>query len=119
MMTRVYFNLHKKLFSIQQKVNGKWKVIDHVDSYNLSNVTFKVYEAGRQRVLKEKRKTVHAYLIGKFSLMPEFGMFPAGYLVRYNPYEMEKFTKDTNEPIDSANFVNLTVINNKPIIIAY
>ena len=62
--TRVYFNLHKKLLSIQAKVNGSWKVIRHVNEIMLADVKFKVYEKGRQRVLNEKRKNVHAFIVG-------------------------------------------------------
>jgi hypothetical protein len=64
MKVRVYFNLHKKLLSIQTKVNGAWKVISHRQSVSLSDVTFKVSECGRQRVIKNKRKNVHAYICG-------------------------------------------------------
>lgn len=61
-ITRVYYNLHKRKLSIQEKrVNdsGKkvWKVVRHADSIFLEDVKFKVSEVGRQRVIKEKKKT--------------------------------------------------------------
>ena len=54
--TEVYFNLHRKMLSI--RVNGK--VIAHAPAITLDNPTFHVSEAGRQRVLKNKRKTSDA-----------------------------------------------------------
>jgi hypothetical protein len=89
MKVRVYFNLHKKLLSIQTKVNGVWKVISHRQSVSLSDATFKVSERGRQRVIKNKRKNVHAYICGTLSdeLVNESGMD----LIIYNPYKFERF----------------------------
>lgn len=105
MKVRVYFNLHKKLLSVQTKVNGVWKVIRHTDSIALSDVTFKVSERGRQRVIKNKRKNVHAYICGTVSDEPmnESGMVP----IIYNPYKFERFFDGTGY-IDTAEkvFVN-------------
>ena len=57
----VYFNLHKKLYSIRPcEGPQKGKVIAHCDSVILDSVVFRVSEASRQRVLKTKQKNVHA-----------------------------------------------------------
>jgi hypothetical protein len=48
-----------------------------------------VSEAGRQRVLRDRRKNVHAYIVGRVSDAP--GTLPGGRRVRYNPYETETF----------------------------
>jgi hypothetical protein len=47
----------------------KGKVIAHVDNIIVANPTFKVSEAGRQRVFKEKRKNVHAGVVGEIEAM--------------------------------------------------
>lgn len=61
----VYFNLHKKCWSIRaMEGNQKGRVIAHAQAVELANCTFKVSEAGRQRVLREKRKNVHAGVVG-------------------------------------------------------
>lgn len=65
MKNRIYFNIHKKLFSIQEKTKKGWRVISHKDSLLLKDVEFKVYSRGRERVLREKRKNVHAFVIGE------------------------------------------------------
>jgi hypothetical protein len=68
-------------------VNGRWKVIKHVDRIDLRDVRFKVSEAGRQRVLREKRKNVHAFIEGEESSFYAY----LDSKVTYNPYKYEKF----------------------------
>ena len=113
MKRRVYFNLHKHLFSVQEKVNGQWKVVGHTDDITLYNVTFKVSEAGRQRVLKEKRKNVHAFVEGTLSPSPLVCDNPL--IIRYNPYKSGSFTSgDFN--VKEAGAVRLLKKEGKPII---
>jgi hypothetical protein len=101
---RIYFNLHKKMLSVQTKVNGQWKVTAHQAAAFLKNVTFKVSESGRQRVLKEKRKNVHAFVTGELiEKLPDHGKFDSA---RYNPYELEKF-QSNGKYIDKADFAIL------------
>ena len=58
----VYYNLHQKLFSCK---NWNTKLVDiYTEGVILSNAVFKVSEAGRQRVLKEQKKNVHAGVLG-------------------------------------------------------
>jgi hypothetical protein len=65
---RVYWNLHRKEWSIQTHTKGKgWRVFAHGSSVWLKDVTFKVSEAGRQRVISQRRKNVHAYAIGELA----------------------------------------------------
>ena len=53
-----YRNLHTNTFSI--KLRGK--VIEHPKNFIMYNAYFKVNEKGRQRVIQDKRKNVHAYV---------------------------------------------------------
>ena len=110
---RIYFNLHKKLFSVQEKVNGSWKVVEHVKEIYLHNVTFKVSEAGRQRVLREKRKNVHAFMLGE-----RWPFIPKAFVYRdevsYNPYVGPNFmVKTERKPLDYAKYV--TIVDNKVV----
>jgi hypothetical protein len=90
MKVRVYFNLQKKLLSVQAKVNGVWKVVRHCQEISLLDVTFKVSERGRQRVIKNKRKNVHAYICG--TVTEERTAQDQWFdLITYNPYKLEKF----------------------------
>ena len=56
----VYRNLHKKCWSVRQR--GKVKL--HTDYICLKDVEFKVSQKGRERVLREQRKNVHAFIKG-------------------------------------------------------
>lgn len=84
MKVRVYYNLHRNLLSVQSKVKSGWRVIAHEESVALRDVKFKVSEAGRQRVLKEKKKNVHAFIEG--TLVKGNERISADTPVSYNPY---------------------------------
>lgn len=62
----IYWNLHRKVWSIKalEGIN-KGRVLYHANAWTVSNPVFKVSEAGRQRVLLEKRKNVHAGIVGE------------------------------------------------------
>jgi hypothetical protein len=106
MKVKVYFNLHKKCFSIQHK----GIVIGHSDFVALKNVEFKVSQAGRERVLRESKKNVHAYVIGE---LLEVGV-DSGVEVTYNPYKYNSFvTKIGESVVMESEFAVLTVNNKK------
>lgn len=112
MQVRVYFNLHKKRFSIQHKVNGRWRLLSHADRVELIDVQFKVYETGRQRVLREKAKNVHAYVIGRLEPHAHDESTMRG--ARYNPYHAGHFTDiTTGARIDQAAFAVLHLNGDK------
>lgn len=86
---RVYWNFHKKCWSV---VNYETRlVICHSDHVILEGVTSRVSEYGRQRVLKDKRKNVHAWLIGR--IVPTFTDKPYKAIgnIGYNPYRHHTF----------------------------
>lgn len=100
MKVKVYYNLRKHCFSVVSLEKEDYgRVIDHVDSLSLEDVSFKVSEAGRNRVLQTQQKNVHAYVIGTVSNVdPNWGTE-----VTYNPYKYSGFVnKLTKEPIHSA-----------------
>lgn len=93
---RVYRNLNKKCLSVQSWVEGKgWRVTDHVQQIFLDNASFSVSQAGRNRVLEQKRKNVHAYIIGKRVEQPQAKA--KSRAVTYNPYVAGHFYF-VNEP---------------------
>lgn len=107
----VYFNLHRKLFSVKALEGpNKGKVIGHMLSVSLNDVTFKVSEAGRQRVLREKHKNVHAGVVGNIS--PDAWddmLMQAPKQITYNPYRFSSFVnKDDLEPVRHAKYCLLT-----------
>lgn len=98
----VYYNLHKKCFSIRSMKTGL--VVAHADKVYMSECTFKVSEAGRQRVLKEKKKNVHAGIIGKW-LECAIG---TSETATYNPFKYDSFVEvRSGKKVEKANWVRL------------
>ena len=111
----VYYNLHKHKWSVKDVKTGR--VIGHYYDVSLYNATFKVSEAGRVRVLKEKRKNVHAgvegYLTKDVLARKMDGTIlwespSERHKVTYNPYLYETFVTVSNQlPIHKAYFVRM------------
>lgn len=100
----VYFNLHKKCFSIKAlEGSNKGKVIAHRNNVVVYCPTFKVSEAGRQRVLREKKKNVHAGVVGQWlggnydDRTVELIQASTGAFVTYNPYKYSTFVYRSTE----------------------
>jgi hypothetical protein len=95
----VYFNLHKRCYSIKAlEGENKGRVIHHASRVMLAECGFKVSEAGRQRVLATKRKNVHAGVVGRLvghvphtCAMPEIEIDDDATQVTYNPYKYTSF----------------------------
>jgi hypothetical protein len=104
----------RKVFIYRNIRTGKWSVRDvksglviaSLSRLTLANATFKVSEAGRQRVLREKRKNVHAGVLGE--LIESRPLCPTP--VSYNPYKYSTFINKAkgDEPVLSAQFVEFT-----------
>lgn len=90
---RIYVNLNKKgFFSIQAKVNGRWKVITYAKHLIAYNAFYKVYETGRQKVLRKRKRNVHAYLMcNEFKIIQEPSNLENLLRIRYNPYLHKQF----------------------------
>ena len=125
----VYFNLHTKLWSVRSRKTRR--VLYHSAVVLLYDCEFKVSQAGRKRVLKEKRKNVHAGVAGELdwanatrcsrrfrqaSFRIPHG-FEAPVPVTYNPYKYESFVrKDNLEPVTRAIFCSMDVNKNDKVL---
>ena len=90
----VYRNLNNGLVSIKAlEGEHKGKVIAHAEGILLKGCSFKVGEKGRQRVLREKRKNVHAYVEGFVASIKGERRYREflGTKANYNPYYMDSF----------------------------
>ena len=111
----VYYNLHKHTFS----VTYKGKVVLYADYVKLKNVEFRVREGGRERVRREKKKNVHAFVIGDlvdYCIFPCENMPPESNtnVITYNPKKYDTFVnKNTEEPVYRANEVDMINTKNK------
>jgi hypothetical protein len=125
MRVNVYRNLSRKYrtqtaWSVMAlEGSQKGKVIDRVAGAVLRDASFVVSEAGRQRVLREKQKNVHAFVRGDLikvfplntlpkdldgdALVPEH----TGWVrVSYNPYHAGHFFRsDNGQPVLRADLV--------------
>lgn len=101
-IVEVYRNLNRKglWFSFRSRETGL--LLDRIDlkagdTACLRNVTFNVSKAGRERVLREKRKNVHALIRGEPWPMPFMPIFAVRYKhlkphrVTYDPYKSPHF----------------------------
>jgi hypothetical protein len=92
----IYRNLHKKCWSIRSCATRK--VIAHARTFQLEGAEFKVSEAGRQRVISEKRKNVHAGVKGNLKFWSDLrnntDYCVLGFTdVTYNPYKFHHFVE--------------------------
>lgn len=108
----VYFNLHTQLFSVKDAETGL--VLAHGNGIMLENVTFKVQQSGRERVIREQKKNVHAFVIGYYAgTAKQEGLHAPMKTAYYNPYKQDCFTdKDTGEKLSQA---NVAYLNNKQV----
>lgn len=111
----VYFNLHKKVFSVKAlEGENKGRVVAHVNRILIDRPEFIVSESGRQRVLRDRSKNVHAGVRGIWTAWVD-GIEGWDHLtpVTYNPYLYSTFVeKATLAPVHKATFA---VLDNKRI----
>jgi hypothetical protein len=101
-----YRNINKpEIFSIRQQAGeNKDKVTGYSKVVLLKNPSIKLSENSRQRVLKEKRKNVHAFVRGNLlgianALTPEQAEM-ATARISYSPYRgMHFFDRNTGESV--------------------
>jgi len=113
MKVDVYFNLHKKVFSVRHK----GRVIEHASNVMLRNVTYVVQPAGRARVLREGKKNVHAFARGELiQRLPVVNY--QGNLAKYNPYKAATFVDKDGEPLYNSDVAYLALHSDtgKPFI---
>ena len=116
----IYRNLTKKCWSIRACAGPqRGKVIHHVTSWTLRDAKFKVSQAGRNRVLAERCKNVHAGVSGELLSWKDLaGASEDGSIwypfvdglqveeITYDPYKWDSFvTANTYLTVHSARIV--------------
>lgn len=93
-IVQVYRNLNNNSFSI--RCSKSKLVLAHGNDFIIKNAFSKVSESGRQRVIKEGRKNVHAYVEGEISedVVKDYEILDELY---YNPYGQANFTLKNNK----------------------
>lgn len=98
----MYRNLQNGLFSVQ--FGGL--VVAHLVTVQLTGVVFKVTGTARQRVLAQRQRNVHAYVIGTF---PTAAQPTVTEPISYNPCHAGHFYQVQRQaPIHSATAVVLS-----------
>ena len=97
-------DLTKPVKVYKNLTNGKWSikqgnhVVAHADELFLRDPYFEVNENGRQRVIRERKKYVHAYICGM--LDTDITDVVGGSQITYNPYHNSTFVRrTTGEPV--------------------
>ena len=88
-LVRVFKNLTRDTWSVQIKTVKGWRVVGYSEEIRLNNARPVVSEKGRQRVLKERKKYVHAFIEGEWCDGWELTGFHE--LISYNPYMFGAF----------------------------
>jgi hypothetical protein len=87
---RVYRNLSKDCWSIQQKTPKGWRVFEHIKTgFALNNCKFIIHGSGQSRVRRENKKYVHAFIEGDMSIIYQWETL--NERIRYNPYRDDYF----------------------------
>lgn len=113
---QVYFNSDIKQWSIRQ---GKVKV--HCEYVCLRDAEFKVSQRGRERVLKNKRKNIHAFITGYIVREPAkipYNIDQPWDAVSYNPYQNQSFILANGSPIHAAAYVDMMASSEVSKVIA-
>lgn len=101
----VYYNLHKHCWSVKDRKTGL--VIAHRDEVLIRNATGVVQPAGRDKVRREGRKNVHAFIRGELVDAPTY-MQGVARPITYNPYKNDTFVyKQTGCVFEGADAVLL------------
>lgn len=111
---KVYRNLTKDCYSVVNCKTGL--VVNHVKSICLADCVLRVRPAGRERVIKEQCKNVHAYVSGFITDPPQKDKH--WIKITYDPYKYYTFVNfKTKDPIYKAEYVHLTETEVKALII--
>ena len=112
----VYRNLHKKCWSVRQ--GGKVKV--HTSYICLQAAEFVVQPAGREKVLREQKKNVHAFVKGYLISARTINRLNKDIewtmdAVTYNPYKHPHFTCGEFEAV-RAELVDMDIDADDPVM---
>ena len=104
----VYKNLNRNCWSVRQDGIVRF----HTYAIALKQCQFKVSKSGRQRVLREKRKNVHAFIKG---MVTRKGDRVKGDKVTYDPYKMSTFRKG-GKPCHTLDAVALSTVGVRELV---
>lgn len=102
-----YRNLNRKGVVWSAKNTKTGLVEQRSTTFYIKNPTFKVSQAGRARVLKQKKKNVHAGVVGQLVRRSKVPDGLTWYRASYNPYTHTNFMSQYNDILETADFAIL------------
>lgn len=111
----VYRNLQRDCFSVRSRETENYgEVIDHATVVFISPAEFVVQPKGRERVLEERRKNVHAFIRGRVTMNARYPDIKMSAIpmkqITYHPYERGEFyCLSNNKGIDEADWALVTM----------
>jgi hypothetical protein len=111
---KVHWHFTKKTYAIEQ--GGL--IVGYSDKFYLQDADFTVSESGRQRVIREKKKNVHAHVWGFIKTELPFIGVRTREEINYNPYKNETFVTQDNKRVSYRSLVLLTTWNDHSLIFA-
>ena len=122
MKVEVYWNLHKNLYSVRHPHGKLIENNPHRMYVELEDVVWVVQQGGRERVLKERKKNVHAFARGTLVEGGHDNRKGCGPIttVKYNPYMHQTFIDADSEqgtPVRSSKLAIMSLkTNGRPAI---
>ena len=119
MKVKVYYNLNKHTFSVTHDS----KVIMYADYVKLKDVEFRVRQGGKEKVRSEKRKNVHAFVIGELIEYSEryskdIPIPSSNDIITYDPYKYDSFVfKNNEQPVFYAKEIDMINLKDKVFLI--
>ena len=108
----VYWNLTKKIWSVRNEKTGR--IVAHLPELTVQDCNFVVSQAGRERVIREKSKNVHAGVRGYIDLEnpvnQDLNIIQKLHCkATYNPYIYKTFVNkdDINTPVLKSSNVHM------------
>ena len=120
MRVRVYWNLHKNKYSVQDAKTNR--VVAHVGAIALQDCKLTIRKSGQERARREGRKNVHAFVTGMFYTDERYKnawWVDGARQISYNPYKNDTFVfKDTGEPVTEAHVISVFTKDGRPAVYA-
>ena len=91
--SRVYKNLNNGLWSIKQRVNGKWTVVGHCESCAINNVDVFISDKRHDYVRNGNHREVFAWLIGELCEVKGFMPYKGREALTADAYPLRPFNR--------------------------
>lgn len=115
----IYWNITRGVWSVKAlQGENRGRVIKHATDITLTDCVFKVSERGRQTVIAEQVKNVHAGVVGYMDSTELPEVSDEHIDVTYNPYKYATFVNRAN-PEEAVHTAKLVKMNSNRSVQAF